>query len=101
LPQLAKAARLHTKLHSLGWRSSVALRALDQLSAGVIITDREGRVIELNRVAERILRRGDGSCATTDSMHAARPTARIWRGRSPRRGAEKRASHGAHAGRQA
>jgi DNA-binding CsgD family transcriptional regulator len=60
LPQLAKAARLHTKLHSLGWRSSVALRALDQLAAGVIIADGEGRVIELNRAAERIVRRGDG-----------------------------------------
>jgi two-component system, LuxR family, response regulator FixJ len=57
---LAKAARLHTELHSLGWRSSVAQRALDQLAAGVIVTDSEGRVIELNRVAERILRRGDG-----------------------------------------
>lgn len=60
LEPLSKAARLHSQLHNLNWRSSVALRALDQLAAGVIVTDGEGRVIELNRAAERIVRRGDG-----------------------------------------
>jgi PAS domain-containing protein len=70
LPQLAKAARLHTKLHSLGWRSSVALRALDQLAAGVIVTDREGRVIELNQAAERIVRRRDGLIMRNDRLDA-------------------------------
>src|ERR1700730_8259673 len=33
---LAKAARLHTELGSLGWKSSIALRALDQVHAPVI-----------------------------------------------------------------
>jgi DNA-binding NarL/FixJ family response regulator len=60
LEPLAKAARLQTELQSLGWRASVALRALDQLHAGVIVIDGAGRVIELNRAAERIVRRGDG-----------------------------------------
>jgi DNA-binding CsgD family transcriptional regulator/PAS domain-containing protein len=59
LEPLGQAARLHTQLHSLGWRSAVALRALDQLAAGVIVTG-AGRVIELNQAAERILRRADG-----------------------------------------
>jgi DNA-binding CsgD family transcriptional regulator/PAS domain-containing protein len=57
---LAQAARLHTELHSLGWRSSVPLRALDELAAGILVTDGDGLVIELNRAAERIVRRGDG-----------------------------------------
>ena len=60
LGPLGKAARLHTELLSLGWRSSVALQALDQLAAGVVVTDGAGRVIELNQLAERIVRSDDG-----------------------------------------
>jgi DNA-binding CsgD family transcriptional regulator len=60
LEPLAKAARLHTELGSLGWKSSIALRALDQLAAAVIVADCDGRLIEMNRVAERILERADG-----------------------------------------
>jgi DNA-binding CsgD family transcriptional regulator/PAS domain-containing protein len=71
LEPLAKAARLHTELHSLGWRSSVALQALEQLAAGVIVTDGEGRVIELNRAAERIVRRGDGLSMRNGRLDAA------------------------------
>jgi PAS domain-containing protein/DNA-binding CsgD family transcriptional regulator len=57
---LRQAARLCIELHNLGWKSSVALRALDQLGAAVIIADSDGRVIQTNRVAERMLQRGDG-----------------------------------------
>lgn len=57
---LRQAARLHIELHNLGWKSSVALRALDQLGAAVIIADSDGRVIQTNRFAERVLQRGDG-----------------------------------------
>jgi DNA-binding CsgD family transcriptional regulator/PAS domain-containing protein len=57
---LANAARLQVELHSLGWKSSLALRALDQFGAAVIIVDSDGRVIQTNRAAERVLQRGDG-----------------------------------------
>jgi DNA-binding CsgD family transcriptional regulator len=40
--------------------SSIALRALDQLCAGVIVTDNSGLVIEMNRAAEAIGQLGDG-----------------------------------------
>jgi hypothetical protein len=53
LEPIAKAARLHLELHNLGWKSSVALRALDQLGAAVIIADSDGRVIQTNLAAER------------------------------------------------
>jgi DNA-binding CsgD family transcriptional regulator len=39
---------------------SVALRALDQLCAGVIVTDNTGLVIETNWAAETIIELGDG-----------------------------------------
>jgi len=60
LEPLARAARLHVELGSLGWNSSIALTVLDQLAAAVIVTDGNGRVIEINRAAERILQRDDG-----------------------------------------
>jgi PAS domain-containing protein len=48
----------------------VALRALDQLAAGVIVRDGAGRVIELNRAAERIVRRGDGLIMRDSALSA-------------------------------
>jgi DNA-binding CsgD family transcriptional regulator len=57
---LSNAARLHAELRELGWKSAAALRALDQVAAGVIVTDAKGRVVEMNRAAENVLRREDG-----------------------------------------
>ncbi len=56
---LAKAARLHFELRNLAWKSSLAIRTLDRLSAGVVITDSDGRIIEINAAAERIAQRDD------------------------------------------
>jgi PAS domain-containing protein len=36
------------------------VRALDQLAGAIIITDGNGRVVEMNRAGEQILRRDDG-----------------------------------------
>jgi hypothetical protein len=60
LEPLGHASRLHAELRNLGWRSSVAFQALDQLAAGVIVTRDDRRVVELNRAAEEIIRRNDG-----------------------------------------
>jgi DNA-binding CsgD family transcriptional regulator len=46
--------------HDQRRRGSVALGALDQLCAGVIVTDNGGKVIEMNRAAESIVWFGDG-----------------------------------------
>jgi hypothetical protein len=56
---LSKAARLHVELCTLGWTSAIAPRALDQLAAGMIVAEGDGRVIEMNQTAECIVRRGD------------------------------------------
>ena len=57
---LSDAARLHSELRNLGWKSAAAVRALDQVAAGVIISDGDGRVVEMNRAAEHVLCRDDG-----------------------------------------
>jgi DNA-binding CsgD family transcriptional regulator len=46
--------------HNRRRRDSVALGALDQLRAGVIVTNNSGQVIEMNRAAEFIVRLEDG-----------------------------------------
>jgi DNA-binding CsgD family transcriptional regulator len=57
---------------SLRWRSSVALRALDQLCAGVIVTDNTGLVIEMNRAGGAIVQLGDGLLIREGHLYARR-----------------------------
>jgi DNA-binding CsgD family transcriptional regulator/PAS domain-containing protein len=69
---LSSAARLHAELRELGWKSAAAVRALDQLARGVIITDGHGGVTEVNRAAEQILRRDDGLTVRQGKLCAER-----------------------------
>jgi hypothetical protein len=57
---LRRTAELQTDLHSLGWQGSIALHALERMSAAVIIAECDGQLIEMNRAAERIAWRNDG-----------------------------------------
>jgi DNA-binding CsgD family transcriptional regulator len=50
----------HTVIHDKRSMPSVALQALDQLCAGVIVTDSSGLMIEMNRAADAIVQLGDG-----------------------------------------
>ena len=69
---LSTAARLHAELRELGWKSAVAVRALDQLAGAIIITDGNGRVVEMNRAGEQILRRDDGLTVRQGKLCAQR-----------------------------
>jgi PAS domain-containing protein len=60
LHPLRMAARVDNELRQAGWKANIASQALDQLASGVIIADDNRRVVETNRVAERILLRDDG-----------------------------------------
>jgi len=50
----------------------VALQALDQLGAAVIVTDDGGRVVETNRAAEAILRMEEGFILRNDQLCTGR-----------------------------
>lgn len=54
------------------WLPSLALQALDQLAAGIIVTDRGAAVVEMNRAGEAILRLGDGLLVRNDQLCARR-----------------------------
>jgi len=64
--------RLVAEFHNRRWSPSAALRALDQLSAGVIIADNHGRVVEMNRAAESIVGLEDGLNMRKDRLGAGR-----------------------------
>ena len=72
LGQLRGVADVQLRLQGLGWTSAVAVRALDQLSSGVIIAESNGRVIEMNRFAERIITRADGLVVEEGKLGALR-----------------------------
>lgn len=54
------------------WASSVAMQALDQLAAGVIVTDSGATVVEMNRAGETIVRLEDGLLIRNDRLCARR-----------------------------
>src|SRR6202048_2667241 len=60
------------EVHNRKWRSTVALQALDQLTAGVIIADGHAEVIEMNRAAESIVQLEDGLLIRNDRLCAKR-----------------------------
>jgi DNA-binding CsgD family transcriptional regulator len=72
LAQLSGVADVQLRLQGLGWTSAVAVRALDQLSSGVIIAEGNGRVIEMNGFAERIIKRADGLVVEEGKLSALR-----------------------------
>jgi DNA-binding CsgD family transcriptional regulator len=56
------------EVHSRKWRSIVAVQALDQLTAGVIVTDSCAEVVEMNRAAESIVQLEDGLLIRNDRL---------------------------------
>lgn len=60
IERLSAAVRLHLEFRRLAWQFSVGSRALDQVAAGVIITDSDARVIEMDLSAEGVIRLDDG-----------------------------------------
>ena len=72
LQLVAGAAQLQLELARLRWRSAASLRALDELPAGVVLATSEGRVVGMNRAAERFARQGDGVVIRRDQIGALR-----------------------------
>ena len=72
LEPIRRAAEVQLRLRELGWKSAVLARAFDQVSTGVIVVDAYGSVIEMNGLAERVVRRGDGLVLHNGALSAAR-----------------------------
>lgn len=74
VPHLQRAVRMNRYLHSAALERQAMLRGLDGLSVGVILAAGDGRVLFVNRVAEKVLCRGDGLSTRQQRLHAMVPT---------------------------
>jgi len=73
MPHVRRAIDIHRRLYGVQLQRDGTVRALDALEVGIALTDRRGRVMFANRVAEKILRRGSGLTLIRDKLRAARP----------------------------
>jgi DNA-binding CsgD family transcriptional regulator/PAS domain-containing protein len=69
---LSRAAVLHVERHRMEMKAALASRALDQLPTGVILTDADGQVIEINKTAERMMEADDGLAVHQGRIRAGR-----------------------------
>ena len=72
MPHVRRAMDIHRRLFGVQLQRDGTLYALDALQVGILLTDRTGRVVFSNRVAEEILRRGDGLVLLRGQLRAAR-----------------------------
>ncbi len=60
LPHFSRALGIHVRLHDAELRSALSLSALDRLASGIILIGSQGKVLHLNRLANRIIASNDG-----------------------------------------
>lgn len=72
-PHLGQAIQLRSRLDSAGRERASTLAALDRIDRGVLLLDAEGRVRHANRLADAILREGDGLLAEAGRLICEHP----------------------------
>jgi len=70
-PHLARAARIHRQLARAGGIAAGLTAALDRVPLGALLCDRRGRVVWMNRLAEELVRRGEGLRVRQGRLEAA------------------------------
>ncbi len=76
VPHMQRAARLHGRLFSLEGRADQAEQLIGRLDIGLATLDADGRVLFVNREAERILSQGDGLRLWQGRITASAPAER-------------------------
>jgi DNA-binding CsgD family transcriptional regulator/PAS domain-containing protein len=71
LPHLARAVTIRGHLLDAVYQGRATIEALDRLPTGVLLLDRGGRPIHMNRVAREILDASDGLSLRRDGLAAA------------------------------
>jgi len=73
MPHVRRAIDIHRRLSRVQLQRNGTFQVLDALQVGLLVTNRRGQVMFVNRVAEDILRRGDGLTLVRDQLRTARP----------------------------
>lgn len=72
MPHVRRSIDIHRRLSRVQLQRDGTLQALDALQVGLLLTNRRGQVLFANRVAEDILRRGDGLTLLRNQLRPAR-----------------------------
>ncbi|MBM7060339.1 helix-turn-helix transcriptional regulator [Pseudomonas sp. UL073] len=68
VPHLERAVQLHIRLNRIESERNLYAGAVDQMAVGTIILDEEGKVLQTNQVAERLLQDKDGLKRVDDGL---------------------------------
>ncbi|KVN41308.1 helix-turn-helix transcriptional regulator [Burkholderia pyrrocinia] len=70
LPHLKRAVELHSRLDSAEVERSIYANAVNRMQVGMITLDEKGAVIDMNGVADEILKQGNGLCLARGTIEA-------------------------------
>lgn len=70
LPHLTRALQLHARINGLKRDRQIGFETLEALSVGVMVVSNTGRLLFANRLAERLLRLGQGITVSHGHLHA-------------------------------
>jgi len=70
-PHLGRAARIHRQLAQAGGIAAGLTTALDRVPLAALLSDRTGRVVWMNQLAEALVRRGEGLRVRQGRLEAA------------------------------
>ncbi|BBT15306.1 LuxR family transcriptional regulator [Pseudomonas sp. SLBN-26] len=73
VPHLERSIKLHMQLNRIETERNLYAGAVDQLAVGTIILDEDGKVLQTNRVAERLLQEKDGLKLVNDGLQVGNP----------------------------
>lgn len=73
MPHLRRAIELDRRLQTLTAEREIAFDAMDRLSVGLAVVDRQGRVLACNRVAEEIVALKDGLSINEEGLAGSIP----------------------------
>jgi DNA-binding CsgD family transcriptional regulator len=73
-PHIARASQIHHQMAAVSTQKHWAWSALDRLRVGVILLDGQGRLLHMNRVAERLTSGGNGFIVGRNGLELPQPT---------------------------
>ncbi|HBO3620500.1 helix-turn-helix transcriptional regulator [Pseudomonas aeruginosa] len=73
LPHLERSVSLHTQINRIETERNLYAGAVDQFAVGTIILDENGKILQTNQVANRLLKEKDGLKISADSLQVGTP----------------------------
>ena len=73
LPHLERAVILHMRLNRMESERNLYAGAVDQMAVGTILLDSDGKVLQMNRVAEQLVQEKDGVKLVSEGLQVGTP----------------------------